>query len=105
MSTILITLPDDLAARVAQAARRLRLDPARLARRVVESQLLPAHTAAELDEAVRIAAAEESKAATSPPPRDLGPRSFYERNKDLIEDTEGPEDLATNPAHMEGYGT
>lgn len=30
--------------------------------------------------------------------------SAYEALKDVIGSVEGPEDLATNPKHMEGYG-
>ncbi|MGB3297741.1 MAG: DUF2281 domain-containing protein [Phormidesmis sp.] len=41
------------------------------------------------------AVAEESKAA---------PQSFFEAAKDVIGTVEGPSDLATNPAYMEGYG-
>jgi len=32
------------------------------------------------------------------------PRSFFEAAGDIIGSLEGPGDLTTNPAHMEGFG-
>ena len=79
MSTVTVSLPDPLAERLDREARRQSVTPDVIVRKALEQAL-----------------AQEEGA---------GERSVFERLQSLsVNDPASPTDLATNPAHMEGFG-
>lgn len=79
MSTLTVSLPDPLAERLARAAQQQSVPPETIVRQALE-QVLPQDEAA-------------------------APRPVFERLRQLtVSDPESPTDLATNRAHMEGFG-
>jgi len=81
MTTLSIELPEPLAARLEAIAREQNLTRAEVAREAITAYL----TAESVENGMR-------------------PQTFFEAAKDLIGSLEGPGDLSTNPAHMEGFG-
>jgi len=77
MSTVSLKMPDDLATRLAAAARQRGVTRSALVRDALESYL-----------------------------RRVGVRdgSAADLAKDLIGTVEGPRDLSTHPKHMKGFG-
>jgi hypothetical protein len=79
MSTVTISLPDPLVERLACEARRQSVTPDVIVRQALEQAL----------------AREES----------AGEPSVFERLQSLsVNDPSSPTDLATNPAHLQGFG-
>jgi hypothetical protein len=82
MSTLLVDLSDDLAARLAEASEKHQIPPAQFVREALE-RALP---------------------ETMPPFPTDGP-TVYDRMKDAIGCIDsGVTDLATNPKYLDGYG-
>ena len=79
MSTVTVSLPEPLAERLARAAQQRNVEPESIVRQALE-RALP----------------EQGSGAA---------RSIFERLQSLsVNDPASPQDLATNPAHLEGFG-
>jgi predicted DNA-binding protein len=78
MKTISLKLPDHLAISLERSAKREKRGKSEIVRAALEQYLRGSNV---------------SK-----------PMSFYDLAGDLIGKFEGPEDLATNPKYMEGFG-
>ena len=79
MSTVTVSLPDPLAERLTREARQRSVTPDAIVRQALEQALPGGGSGAE--------------------------RSVFERLQSLsVNDPDSPADLATNPAHMEGFG-
>ncbi len=79
MKTVSLKLSDDLAGELERSARRQKRGKSEIIRSALEQYLRA-----------------NNGAAKTP--------SFYDLASDLIGKFEGPEDLATNPKYMEGFG-
>ena len=80
MSTTTIELPKDMAAQLAQTAKRLGMSRERLLQEAVQARL--------------------AQADAGPPP------SLYDLSRDLCGSVaDAPRDLARNKAHLKGYGS
>ena len=79
MSTLTVSLPDPLAERLVREAKQRQVTQDVIVRQALEQAL--------------------------PQAANAGEQSLFERLKRLaVNDPESPSDLATNPAHMEGFG-
>ena len=79
MSTLTVSLPDPLAERLALEARHRSVTPDVIVRNALEQAL--------------------------PQSEEVRQQSVFERLQGLsVNDPESPTDLATNPAHLEGFG-
>lgn len=79
MKTVSLKLSDDLARDLERSAKRQKRGKSEIIRSALEQYL------------------RSSNGAKEPP-------SFYDLASDLIGKFEGPEDLATNPKYMQGFG-
>jgi len=79
MSTLTVSLPDPLAERLVREARHRSVTQDVIVRQALEQAL--------------------------PQDAEAVPKSVFEKLKKLVvNDPDSPVDLATNPAHMEGFG-
>lgn len=81
MSVLTVKIPEDMEASIRRVAGRRGVSKSVLVREAISSVILP-----------------EDRDA---PPSE---RSFLAQARDLAGCFEGPEDLASNPEHLDGYG-